>query len=296
MAHNHNRQNLFASKIAFMIAFSLAVIKLFIGFVSGSLAVLASGVDSFFDMIVSIVNYFTIKAAAHPPDQEHPYGHGKFEAFAEFFQSLLIGGSGIFLIIKSIKRIINPENFSQEIFVFGVMIVSFLVTFFLVLFLKKSAQKTGSIVLKADMEHYKVDLLSNGAIIGGLILSYLFDWYFMDGVLSLIVSVFIIKSSLELFWESFKILTDREIEKKNKNKIIKILNNCKDINNWHELRTRRSGSHIHMDVHLEFPEDTTLLEAHDKSLILEKEILKNFPNMILLTHFDTYNDQAEENE
>ncbi len=294
MTNNHNHQNLFASKIAFVIALFLAVIKIIIGFFSGSLAIISSGVDSFFDMIISTVNYFTIKAAAEPPDKEHPYGHGKFEAFSEFSQSLLIGFLGIFLIIESIKKIINPEELQQQNLAIGVMIFSFIVTFFLIKFLKESVKKTGSLVLKADSEHYKTDLLSNGAIIGGLILNYFFNWYFMDGILSLIVSVFIIKSAIGLFHESFVILTDREINKNDKNKIIKILNSCKNINNWHELRTRRSGSNIHMDVHLEFPEDTTLLDAHDKSLVLEEKILKIFPNIILLTHFDTYNDQAKE--
>ncbi len=294
MSHSHNHHNLFASKTAFLVAFFLVLIKGIIGVLSGSLAIIASAVDSFFDMIVSVVNYFTIKAAAEPPDAEHPYGHGKFEAFAEFFQSLLIGGSGIFLATESVKRIINPAEISQENLAIGVMVFSFLITFFLVRFLKKSAKTTGSIVLKADMEHYRMDLLSNGAIVIGLGLSYFFNWSIIDGVLSLLVSLLIIKTSVDLFRESFVILTDREIEKTQREKIIKILNKCDSLDGWHELRTRRSGSSIHMDVHLEFPEEITLTYAHDKALILEEKILKVFPNMILLTHFDTHNDQAED--
>lgn len=292
MSQNHNHHNLFASKTAFSVAFLLVIVKAIIGVLSGSIAVIASAVDSFFDMIVSIVNYFTIKAAAEPPDKEHPYGHGKFEAFSEFFQSLLIGGSGVFLAIESIKRIIKPEAISQESWAIGIMFVSFLTTFFLVRFLKKISKQTGSIVLKADSEHYKMDLLSNGAIIIGLGLTYFLNWNYIDGLLSLGVSILIIKSSLELFYESFVILTDREIEPDQQDQIIKILNKTKQLNGWHELRTRRSGSSIHMDVHLEFPEEMTLVRAHEIALILEEEILKVFPNIILLTHFDTYNDQA----
>lgn len=294
MSELHNHHNLFASKTAFLVALLLVLVKGVVGFLTGSLAVVASAIDSFFDMIVSIVNYFTIKAAAEPPDEEHTYGHGKFEAFSEFFQSLLIGGSGIFLAIESIKRILTPAPISQGNWALGVMVFSFLITFFLVKFLKKSAKKTGSLVLKADSEHYRIDLLSNGAIIGGLILTYFFDWDFIDGVLSLGVSVLIMKTALELFHESFEILTDREICELDRKKIIKILEHCKEFDGWHQLRTRRVGSEIHMDVHLEFSEDLQLLEAHDRALLLEERLQEAFPNIVLLTHFDTHNDQAED--
>lgn len=294
MSENNNHHNLFASRIAFSVALLLVLVKGTVGFFSGSLAVIASAVDSFFDMIVSIVNYFTIKAAAEPPDEEHPYGHGKFEAFSEFFQSLLIGGSGAFLAIESVHRILNPEKIDQGGWAIGVMIFSFLVTFFLVRFLKKAAKKTGSIVLRADSEHYRTDLLSNGAIIVGLLLTYFIELDFIDGLLSLGVSALIIKSALELFQESFAILTDREIGEKDRKKIIKILNECNGVTGWHQMRTRRSGSNVHMDVHLEFPEKMTLIEAHDKALVLDDNIQEIFPNIILLTHFDTYNDQEEE--
>lgn len=283
-------QNIQASRLSFLVAFLLAVMKAIVGMLSGSLSVMASSVDSFLDMIVSAVNYFTIKTAAEPPDKEHPYGHGKFEALSELFQGIIISASGIYLAWESVRKIMNPIPIEQETLALGVMGVSFVVTLGLVLFLRKTFNHTGSIVLKADSMHYQTDLYSNGAIIGGLLLTKFFGWDILDGVLSFFISGMILWGAWPLLRESFYMLTDREIESIDREKIIKILDVSGGIEGWHALRTRRNGSGIDMDVHLEFSKKVLLVEAHDVALDIENKIQKLFPQIMILTHFDTEKD------
>jgi ferrous-iron efflux pump FieF len=287
-----HKKNARAETISVATALVLVAVKGVIGFFSGSLALIASAVDSFLDSIVSLVNFFTLRAAAKPPDTSHPYGHGKFEAFSEFFQGILVGSSGVFLALESVKRFLNPQEIFLQQAVLGVMIFSLVATFLLVSYLKKVFRQTGSLVIKADSAHYSSDLLSNIAIISGLAVVTLFDAFWLDAVLSFAISLLILASAFELLLESFHILTDHEIDKEQRKKIEDILNAAqKPVTGWHLLRTRRSGTQIHIDFHLVFNDTISLMKAHDEAEKIEKNIQKEIPNAVLLVHLDPHDDK-----
>lgn len=280
-----------ATKISSATAFLLMVFKIIIGVLSGSVAVLASALDSFLDFLVSVMNHFTVKEAEKPADTEHPFGHGKFEAFASFIQSVVIGLSGIVLAYFGVQKILNPTGLEYELLALGVMIFSFCVTLGLFWYLRNVAEHTNSLVVKADSIHYYSDLLSNVALAGGILAIIFFDLQWVDGVLSVLMSGFILHSAYELFIESFHVLTDHEIDEEQKQKIIGILNADTKIKGWHALRTRSSGNSIFIDVHLEFSKDIELLNAHDIAFTLENKIHKEINNAEILTHFDTWKDE-----
>src|SRR3989338_7558177 len=117
-------------------ALSLTVFKLVVGFAVHSLAVIASAFDSLMDVLVSSVNFIAIHEADKPADAEHLYGHGKIESLAGLFQSLVISGSGIYLVIESIRRLIYDVKLSYVPIAIGVMVISMVFTFLLVLRLK----------------------------------------------------------------------------------------------------------------------------------------------------------------
>lgn len=295
MTHSHHhRKNIIAATISIVTAFSLGIGKAIVGFFTGSFAILASALDNLLDAMVSIINFVTIRAAAKPPDKEHRYGHGKFEAFAELFQGLFIGGSGIFLVIESVRRFFIPEEIQIGLSAFLVMIVSFVVTLFLVFFLRKTAKKTGSIVIKADSEHYLSDLYSSIAVLGGLFIIHSTGLYFIDILLSIAISGFILHSSAELLYESYQILTDHALPIETRKKIESILNSAeKPVTGWHLLRTRRSGTQVHIDYHLELGESITLRAAHDAAEKVEDAIREAIPHSVVLTHMDAKDDSKK---
>lgn len=289
--HERHRKNAFAEKISVTVALSLALGKGVIGFFSGSLALLASAIDSILDSVVSLVNFFTLRAAAKPADKDHPFGHGKFEAFSEFFQGLLISFSGLFLAVESVRRLFSPQEIGMQSVALGVMLASVLITFLLVRYLRSVAKQTNSLIIKADSVHYESDLLSNIAIIGGLLLVKFFGLLFIDALLSLVISFLILKSAFGLLRESFSILTDHEIFSEERKKIEYILNNAKaPITSWHFLRTRRSGSQVHIDFHLVFNDTISLLDAHTAADEVERKIIEVLPNAVILTHLDPHDD------
>lgn len=291
---NKHRKNIFAASVSIGTAIVLGIIKLIASFFSGSLALLASALDSMLDAIVSLINFFAIRTAAQPPDKNHPYGHGKFEALAEFLQGIFIGFSGLYLAYESILRIFKPVAIEQETIAIGIMVFSIIATTALVLFLNRTAQSTGSLVIKSDSAHYFSDVLSNFAIIGGLLIVKFTEFKVIDPILSLGISLLILHSALELLKESFDILTDHELPKEIRNKIEKILNAAKKpVTGWHLLRTRRSGTQVHIDYHLVFDDTIGLLQAHDIAEKIEDKIRKAVPHSILLTHLDPHDDSKK---
>lgn len=271
----------YATLIATITALCLAIGKLIVGIISGSIAVLASAIDSLLDVGISIFNFFAIKKSEQPADSKFNYGLGKLEFLAATFEGLIITCSGIYIFYTSVQKLISShvlESLSSSI---GMMIVSFCVTFVLVWFLQKVAKKTHSQVIKADVIHYKVDLLSNGAILCSLAIISFSGFEKLDAILGIIIALYIIVSAFKLIKENVLLLLDRAIEPHIFARVQEILEDS-PITSYHALRSRIVGNIIFINVHLVFHPDITLIEAHkicddiesriraiDKSLVWE---------------------------
>src|ERR687883_1480433 len=117
-----------AARLSMLAAAFLIVLKTATGFITGSISVWASLLDSAMDIFASTINYFAVRTAARPADEDHAYSHGKAESLAGLFQSIVIAASGIFLIYESIRRIINPQETSSELIGTLTMIVAVIVS------------------------------------------------------------------------------------------------------------------------------------------------------------------------
>ncbi|MDR2883530.1 MAG: cation diffusion facilitator family transporter, partial [Deferribacteraceae bacterium] len=128
-----------APKIAMALALALAVGKAIVGYMSGSLAVMSSAIDSLTDIFASGMNYFFLKKADVPPDHDHPFGHGKMEAYALFLQSVFLFLIGAALLIESVKRVKAPTAPEVDVATVAMMIISMLVSVFLSVMLRRVA-------------------------------------------------------------------------------------------------------------------------------------------------------------
>lgn len=282
--------------VSIVTALLLTIVKGFAGIISGSLAVLSSALDSFIDAWISGANLFVFRAASKPADEDHSFGHGKFEAFAEFFQGLLIGIAALILGYFSLQRFYEPREISSEYIVLGSMFFSFLVTLALAIFLYKSAKQTSSLVVKADMAHYTSDVLAALSVLLGSLFIFFGAPLWIDALLSLGISLLLFKTAFELLKEGFEVLTDREIGKDKRQKIVHLLDSFPHIEGWHFLRTRRVGSQIHIDAHLVFPDGMSLRKAHALSDDLVDQILQIFPRSVILFHLDPSDDSRANEE
>ena len=159
-----------ATVVSTSVAAILVVIKMTVGILSGSIAVLASAIDSLLDLIVSLFNYFALHNAEKNPDDNFHFGRNKIEPLAAVIEGSVISFSALFILYESLVKITHPREMSYMSESVWVMLVSLVITIALVVFLNFVAKKTNNMVIKADALHYKTDVYVNGAVLISLVL------------------------------------------------------------------------------------------------------------------------------
>ncbi|MDX9899861.1 MAG: cation diffusion facilitator family transporter [Aliarcobacter sp.] len=281
-----------ATVVSSSVAAVLTLIKLIIGFASGSVAVLASAIDSVLDMFVSIFNYFAISNSEKPADKTFNYGRGKTEALASVIEGTIITISGLFLLYQAAKKAMSNEVSQLLETSIIVMLISLVITISLVLYLNYVAKKTNSMVIKADALHYKTDVFSNGAVLISLILVSLTGYEIIDVIVGGGIALYIIYSAYSLIHEGILVLLDRAVDEELVSKIEEIIKQNDKVNTYHLLKTREAANQTFVEVHLVFNCLITLMEAHKASDSIENKIKKldSRRDWIINIHMDPYDD------
>ena len=286
-----------ATVVSSSVAALLTLIKLAIGIASGSVAVLASAIDSVLDMFVSIFNYFAISNSEKPADKIFNYGRGKIEALASVIEGTIITISGLFLLYQAVKKAINNEASQYLEISIYVMIISLIITILLVLYLSYIAKKTNSMVIKADALHYKTDVFSNGAVLISLLLVTFTGYELIDVIVGGGIALYIIYSAYSLIHEGILVLLDRAVDEELVAKIEEIIKQNDKVNTFHLLKTREAANQTFVEVHLVFNCLITLMEAHKASDSIENRIKKldEKRDWIINIHMDPYDDLKIDN-
>lgn len=283
-----------AAKIAMSAAFFLAVIKAVVGFMTGSLSVLASAVDSILDIISSFFNFLAIKKAEQPADTDHQFGHGKYESLAAFIQSLIILGAGITILISAWNKFSSGEQESFSMANIWVMLVSVIVTICLTVYLRYTAKKENSAALEADCAHYAADLYTNIGILIALALMKITGLSFIDPLIAALAAVYIIYSALKLSVNVSKILLDSRVEEETYKKLISVLESFDGYHkDFHRLRTRSSGHEKFIDMHMTLCSKLTLGEVHKIIDEIEEAIKREIPDADITIHPEPCNHEEE---
>lgn len=262
-----------AARLSIFTAFGLALLKLFTGLLTGSLAVLSSAVDSLLDLLMSGVNFMAIRHAEQPADACHPYGHGKFETLASLFQSFIIAASGLWIIYEAIQRLMTASPVTRTGIGIVVMTVSMAASFFISRHLRKVARTTDSTALEADALHFAMDVYTNFALLLALAAITLFDIPWLDPVMSILVAVYILYEAIKLLRQGLRDVLDEQLPESVRSEIEQLIEEHKhDLFGYHHLRTRRAGSQKLIDFHLTVCKHMSVTEAHDITDYIEKKI------------------------
>lgn len=268
-------------------ASSLCVFKLAVGVMSQSMAVMASAIDSLLDVLASTVNFISLREASKPADREHAYGHGKIESLAGLFQSVLISGSGLFLIYESCRRLIWGETISRIGIAIVVMVTSAIATFFLVRQLKSVASKTGSLIVGTDALHFTTDLITNAGVIVVLLLVQWTGAAWWDLVVAIGISVYILWQAFGIMRTAIDELIDRALPEEIQKEIKKlVLNFNSHIHGLHDFRTRKIGNRKFIDFHITIEKSISFEKAHNLTEDVIKEIRNRYPDSDVNVHFD----------
>ncbi len=274
-----------ATRASVVTATVLIIAKLGAYWQTGSVSILASLIDSLMDAAASIINLLAVSYALAPPDEDHRFGHGKAESLAGMAQATFIAGSGLFLIVEAIQRLVNPQPIEAFGVGMGVMIFSIIATLILISIQRHVINKTNSTAIRADALHYKTDLFTNAAIIVALLLSQ-FGWLGMDPLFALAIAAYILYSAWGIGSEAFHDLLDRELPDEKRQQIINIAKNHPEVHGMHDLRTRLSGRTEFIQMHIELDDELPLIKAHEIADQVEAQVMLVFPTADVVIHLD----------
>jgi len=286
-----------ATVIATSVAVLLTLVKFIIGVASGSVALLASAIDSLLDTVISIFNFFAIKKSEERANERFQYGKGKIQAIAGVIEGTIITISGLYIIYRAIEKAIYGEETALLTSAIGVMVFSIIATALLVWYLLRIAERTNNIVIKADALHYKTDLLSNGVILLSLLLVSWTGFDIIDSIFGFLIGLYIIYSAYEIIEEGIFILLDHSLDEKITSKIKEIISSHSEVNGFHWLKTRTDGTHNFVELHLVLEPDMTLSKAHKISDEIEGQIRKldTKRKWVITPHYDPYDDEEINN-
>lgn len=281
-----------ATNASVAVAIALALVKFAAVWVSGSVALLASALDSALDASASLVNAAAVRYALKPADAEHRFGHGKSEALAGLAQASLITGSGTFVILRASQRLAHPQPIAASGLSLVILLIALFATLGLVLFQRRAIRLTGSQAIKADALHYASDLASNLAALLGVLGARL-GFLRADAWFAIAIALATFYGALAIGWEVFQILMDRELPTDTQERIRGIVLAHAEVRGLHALRTRRSGPTVLIQFHLELDPELSVLESnrivHEVSRALEQAL----PGADVLIHQDPAGAPAE---
>jgi cation diffusion facilitator family transporter len=276
-----------AARVSVATAVSLATMKLVAGLLTGSLAVLSSAVDSLLDILMSGVNFMAIRQAEQPADERHPYGHGKFETIATIFQAIVIAISGGWICIEAVHRLQTGSQLTKPLGGIVVMIVSLAASLLLTRYLRRVARATDSTALEADALHFAMDVYTNLALLLGLLALFWLDLPWLDPVMSLLVSIYIIYQAVGLLRQGMRDVLDEQLPDTIRSEIEQLIATYKgELFDYHNLRTRRAGSQKLIDFHLTVCKHLSVDEAHRITDSLEEKIAEHVNGSDITIHIE----------
>jgi cation diffusion facilitator family transporter len=281
----HARLLRLATRASLAVASILIVAKAVAWWLSGSVSLLAGLTDSLLDGAASFLNLLAVHYALRPADDDHRYGHGKAEALSGMAQALFIVVSACLIGFQAVERIQNPEPIGSAGLGIAVMLLSLGLTVALLMLQHKVIKETGSAAIRADSLHYRSDLLLNVGILLALVLAW-FGWQQLDAWFGLGISLYILWSAFQIAKETVSVLMDEELPVDVSARMLELACSVPGVLGAHDLRTRISGNHWFVQLHLELPGNLTLSVAHGICDQAAAAINREYPKAEVLVHAD----------
>ena len=258
----------------------LLIIKGIIGFITQSQSMIADFFNSFGDILSSLMTFIGNKVASIPSDDDHNLGHGKAEYIYSMLISVVMILIGLLVFKNSLVHLINKSTYTFSIWLLVVCIITILIKLFLFIYTYKISKKNNSLLLKANSMDHKNDLLMTTLnLISCIICNY--NIYFVDSIVGIIISMYIVYSSSKIFIESYNVLMDKSISLDTKNKVYEIINTHKEIKKINHFNSTPVGYRYQISVTIFVDGNMSTFESHEIADKLEKQIIKEIEEIYL---------------
>lgn len=258
----------------------LAVLKIFLGLLSGSLAVVADGIDSASDIATSFITLVTARLLNRPPNIKFPYGYEKADTVATKVLSFIIFFAGAELAISTVRRIISGEipDLPSMLAIY-VTVFSIISKFILSRYLVKTGKNNNSAMLEANGKNMQNDVIISLSVLTGLIFTFVFELPVIDMITALAVSVWIMKVAVQIFFKTNIELMDGLKDPVLYCELFNAVKNVQGAHNPHRVRVRKIGNYHMISMDIEVEPFLQVYKAHEIAQQVENEIKKNLPNV-----------------
>lgn len=262
------------------------VFKLLGAFLTGSVSLLSEGLHSLSDVLSSFVSFVSIRAAAAPPDEEHPYGHGKIDTLAGLSEAIVLFLFSIYTCIISTTKFFHKPEVEKIDVGLGIIVASSLLGGLIYNRINQAAKRGNSYALKSNAQHLLVDLVTSVGVLVALLVTKFTGWHYADPAFGLGLSVWLAYSSVKMIHQSVNEVIDKQIDPQEMAKIREILDSEPDLISYHKLRTRHSGDWHYIDLHIVVPRHWTVVQGHELADRVEKSIQRELEPAICTVHVD----------
>jgi len=265
---------------------AVAVAKILYGYMTDSISMFSDGFHSLFDGTSNIIGLIGIWIASQPPDENHPYGHRKYETLSTIAIAVLIFLAGIEIIKKAYHSFIEPHNLEVNSLSFVIMGITLLINIGVMIYETRKGREYKSDFLLADAMHTRSDIFVSISVVFSLIVAKT-GYPIIDPIVAVIIAVFIAKMGFEILKSAADVLTDTA--QINPDEIENLITPVEGIKGCHGIRTRGKEGAVHLDLHILIDPDVTLGDAHELAHSVEDIIKKEFPSVIdVVIHTEPY--------
>ncbi len=272
---------------------SLVTLKIIVGLLIGSVSVISEAIHSGVDLLAAVIALFAVKTASKPSDEDHPFGHGKYENISGAIEALLIFLAAAWIIYEAVHKLLHPAPLDAPFWGIMVMMFSAGMNQFVSSLLFKVGKETDSIALQADAWHLRTDVYTSLGVMTGLSLIFLGDRLFpghalewIDPIAAIAVALLILHAAFKLTLQSVKDLLDVNLPEEEAWTRQFLKQQSSPVKGFHHLRTRKGGATRFMEFHLVVEPQMSVLESHRRGDQIVAKIKERFPGCKVIVHIE----------
>ena len=284
--------------VAWLSVFSntaLVVLKLIVGLLIGSVSVMSEAIHSGVDLVAAVVALLAVRSSGKPADEEHPFGHGKYENVSGTFEAVLIFAAAGWIIYEAVKKIASPHAIDEPGLGILIMAASAAANLGVSHLLFKVGRETDSIALQADGWHLRTDVWTSAGVMGGLAVIGLGDrfvpqlgdaWHLVDPLAALVVAALILRAAWHLTITSMRDLVDVSLPQEEAEIKAILQGFVPRLHGFHRLRTRKGGSTIFIEFHIFVPSEMSVDASHRLAHEISRTIQEHFGGSSVTVHVE----------
>lgn len=274
--------------ISVIINVFLSFIQIVTGLLSGSQGLISDGIHSLSDLLADFVVLFANKKSRKPSDSDHHYGHWRYENGASMILGTMLIAVGTGMLWSATEKLMHPEQLSEvHSAALWVALAALIIKETLFRYMLSVATRVQSSLLVANAWHARSDAASSVVVAVGII-GTLAGYPWFDPVAAFIVGLLILRMGYSFAYDAMHDLMDRSADRDKEHEIKTILLSTPGVAGLHDLKTRKAGDLILVDVHLEIPGDLSIRDGHDIAITARKRVLQNNGVLNVMIHIDPF--------